>query len=94
MNNNGNYNNENTIIHTINNLLNSSLIKERIEFVEDRYFNDMRYHINSDKIRQLGWKEEMTWEEGIRRTFEWYLRNQHRYVNINDVLQAHPKLKL
>ena len=33
-----------------------------ITFVEDRVFNDFRYHINSDRLFQLGWREQMSWE--------------------------------
>ena len=36
-----------------------------ITFVADRVFNDFRYHINSDRLISLGWKEQVTWEEGI-----------------------------
>lgn len=30
-----------------------------IKYVEDRAFNDLRYTINSDLLRSLGWKEEV-----------------------------------
>ena len=36
--------------------------EEMITFVEDRVFNDFRYHINSDRLFQLGWREQMGWE--------------------------------
>ena len=28
---------------------------EMMTFVEDRFFNDLRYHINSDRLFELGW---------------------------------------
>ena len=40
---------------------------EMMTFVEDRCFNDLRYHINSDRLIELGWKELVSWEEGIAR---------------------------
>jgi dTDP-D-glucose 4,6-dehydratase len=40
-------------------------------FVEDRFFNDLRYHINSDRLFELGWKEQVSWEDGLKTTYEW-----------------------
>ena len=34
-------------------------VTDRMTFVEDRVFNDLRYFINSDKLLALGWKEEV-----------------------------------
>ena len=34
-------------------------ISKHIEYVNDRPFNDKRYEINSDKLKQLGWKVEV-----------------------------------
>ncbi|MBO8159219.1 dTDP-glucose 4,6-dehydratase [Thermosyntropha sp.] len=48
-----------------------------ITFVEDRKGHDFRYAVDSRKIRDdLGWRPEVSFEEGIRLTIEWYLRNQ------------------
>ena len=67
---------------------------EMMSFVEDRVFNDLRYHINSDRMFHLGWREQMTWEEGLKLTFEWYSKNNHRYGNIDSALVAHPRAGL
>lgn len=45
---------------------------ECIEYVEDRAFNDFRYAINSDKLQELGWNQQVSFDEGIRSTVEWY----------------------
>jgi dTDP-glucose 4,6-dehydratase len=37
-----------------------------IEFVDDRPFNDFRYAIINDKLKTLGWKETIIFEEGIK----------------------------
>jgi dTDP-glucose 4,6-dehydratase len=37
-----------------------------IEFVGDRPFNDFRYSINSEKIRSLGWSENVDFTEGVK----------------------------
>ena len=47
-----------------------------IQFVKDRPGHDRRYAIDSSKIRrELGWQPEVGFEQGLRRTVEWYLSN-------------------
>jgi hypothetical protein len=41
---------------------------EFLVFVEDRKFNDKRYAIDSAKLRQLGWKPETPWKQGLQQT--------------------------
>lgn len=65
---------------------------ELMTFVEDRAFNDLRYYINSSKLHELGWKELVSWEEGLKITFEWYRDNSSRYGNIESALVAHPRV--
>ena len=46
-----------------------------ITFVADRAGHDFRYAIDASKIEtELGWKAEETFETGIVKTVEWYLR--------------------
>jgi len=50
--------------------------KELIRFVTDRPGHDQRYAIDPAKIQnELGWKAEVGFEAGLRRTIEWYLKN-------------------
>lgn len=63
-----------------------------ITLVPDRKFNDLRYTINSTKLHDLGWKEEMSWEEGLTTTVEWYKKYTSRYGNIDNALVAHPRI--
>ena len=63
-----------------------------ITFVPDRKFNDLRYTINSDKLHSLGWNEEMSWEEGLKETVEWYTKYTSRYGDISAALVAHPRM--
>jgi UDP-glucose 4,6-dehydratase len=69
-------------------------VDSMMTFVEDRIFNDLRYHINSDRLFQLGWREQVSWEDGLKATFEWYQKNSHRYGNIESALVAHPRAGL
>ncbi len=44
-----------------------------IEHVPDRPGHDRRYALNSDKMtRVFGWKAEVSFDDGLRRTFDWY----------------------
>lgn len=49
---------------------------DQIVHVTDRLGHDFRYAINPTKIRtQLGWTPKYTFEDGLRKTVEWYLDN-------------------
>jgi len=48
-----------------------------ITFVKDRPGHDQRYAMNADKIEsELGWRPRETFETGIRKTIQWYLKNE------------------
>lgn len=48
-----------------------------IKFVTDRLGHDRRYAIDPTKTEsELGWKPLMRWEDGLRRTIDWYQDNQ------------------
>lgn len=51
-----------------------------IEYVPDRIFNDIRYHISDEKLRSLGWEQKIKFDEGMEMTIDWYL-NQ---IDINN----------
>ncbi|KAJ1429058.1 hypothetical protein B484DRAFT_297896, partial [Ochromonadaceae sp. CCMP2298] len=66
-------------------------VVDKMTFVEDRIFNDLRYYINSDKMLALGWEEKVGWEDGLQRTFDWYKMNSSRFGDIESALSAHPR---
>jgi dTDP-glucose 4,6-dehydratase/UDP-glucose 4,6-dehydratase len=47
-----------------------------INWVEDRHFNDHRYFISSQKLESLGWKQEVSFDQGLEKTIEWYRQRQ------------------
>lgn len=50
---------------------------EQIRFVTDRPGHDHRYAIDSAKIeRELGWSPQVSFEQGLEQTVQWFLNNQ------------------
>lgn len=47
-------------------------VEDWIEFIKDRDFNDMRYDIDTTKLKLLGWKEEVSFDAGLEDTVAWY----------------------
>ena len=45
---------------------------EHIEYIIDRPFNDKRYYISNEKIKNLGWNITQNFEEGIDNLIETY----------------------
>lgn len=57
-------------------LSNLGLDKSSLEFVADRKGHDLRYSIDFQKITNMGWKHRTSFEEGIKKTLEWYKQNR------------------
>ncbi len=54
-----------------------------ITFVADRKGHDMRYAIDPSKIHdELGWLPETKFQDGIKKTIQWYLKNRDWWENI------------
>lgn len=62
--------------------LDTGCYAELIKFVSDRPGHDTRYAINSKKMIDLGWHSNISWEEGIKSTINWYLKNKD-FLNSN-----------
>ena len=58
-------------------------LMDLISFVEDRKGHDRRYAIDPLKIEEgTGWKPEMSFEQGIEKTIEWYISNKDWWQRI------------
>ncbi len=54
--------------------------KVKIDFVKDRPGHDVRYALNSNKIKKkLGWKPKTKFSKGIKLTLDWYFKNRSYY---------------
>jgi len=70
-----------TIVKKILALMNKS--EDLIEFVEDRPGHDFRYSMDSQKInKELNWKTKVNFEEGLKKTVDWYLLNRDWWKDI------------
>lgn len=63
-----------------------------IQFVENRPFNDQRYFLDDKKLKDLGWEERTSWEEGLRKTMEWYIKNPAWWGDVTGALVPHPRM--
>jgi UDP-glucose 4,6-dehydratase len=62
-----------------------------IMFVENRPFNDQRYFLDDEKLKSLGWAERTLWEEGLKKTMEWYVANSDYWGDVSGALLPHPR---
>ena len=68
-----------TIVKKILEIMNKS--GNLIEFVDDRPGHDLRYSLDSSKIRKsLKWAEKTTFQEGLEKTTEWYLKSDNQSI--------------
>ncbi len=59
-------------------LSNLGMDESFIEYVKDRPGHDRRYSLDTSKLKnELGWKSEITFEEGIVKTIEWFKNNEN-----------------
>lgn len=73
------------VIKTVDRLLGNEegASLDLITFVTDRAGHDLRYAIDSRKLKtELGWEPSLQFEEGIEKTVKWYLENQEWMDNI------------
>ena len=72
------------VVHTICDVLDArapradgSSHRSLIQFVTDRPGHDFRYAIDPSKVeREVGWRAEVAFAEGIRRTIDWYMERR------------------
>ena len=58
---------------------------EQITFVNDRPGHDRRYAIDASKMsKELNWEPVETFDTGLRKTVQWYLKNQAWCNNVQD----------
>ena len=65
--------------------------KEIIEFVEDRPGHDIRYSLDSTKIKaELGWKPRHNFKQALQKTVQWYISNEWWWKPLINEKILHP----
>ena len=68
-----------TVVRKILEIMNKP--EDLIDFVEDRPGHDFRYSMSSNKIKnELGWKVSTTFDKGLEKTIEWYLKSDDQSI--------------
>ena len=58
--------------------------KVKINFIKDRPGHDLRYALNSNKIKKgLKWQPRTSFMKGLSLTFNWYLNNKNYYNSLS-----------
>jgi dTDP-glucose 4,6-dehydratase len=78
---------EYTILETaaklIKKIQNTEEYEKWITYIEDRPFNDKRYYISNDKVKELGWEISVKFEDGISELVNYPLNPLLRKVEQN-----------
>ena len=84
----------------INTITLSKAILERLgkpeslmSFVPDRPGHDLRYSVNTTKLRGLGWEPDFTFETSLNATVDWYVNNEDwwRPIKTGDYLEYYKR---
>lgn len=68
-------------------------IASSIQHTRDRPFNDLRYAVDGEKLRELGWKPQVSFEQGLTNTVEWYAKYSDWWGPIENILTPFPVVK-
>ena len=61
----------------------NAVSEKLITYVKDRPGHDLRYAIDASKINfELGWSPSVTFEEGLSKTIDWYLKNNDWLISV------------
>jgi len=79
-----------TIVGKILSIMGKS--NDLIEYVGDRPGHDKRYSIDSSKIQnEIGWKPAYDFDNAIKQTVDWYLKNKDWWESLADEKMLHPQ---
>ena len=56
--------------------------EDLIKNVADRPGHDLRYSLDTRKLQELGWKPEVDFESGLKKTIQWYQENKKWWQHI------------
>lgn len=56
--------------------------KDYYEFVPDRFYNDFQYRIDTSKVRRLGWKPQVCFADGLKKTIDYYQNHNNPFAKV------------
>ena len=69
----------------------ASSARDYIQFTKDRPFNDKRYAVEGNMLRDLGWRQKTRPEEGLKITADWYKKYGRTWWGyMEDILTPFP----
>ncbi len=74
----------------IKNIQDDSECDNYIEYVKGRVLDDKRYKIYSTQIMELGWKQLVDFDEGLKKTVDWYSSRLDYWGDAEYALEPHP----
>lgn len=84
-----------TIVKSLKETVNEKIDENLIKHVTDRKGHDRRYAISPEKIKKhLNWQPKVTFEDGIKKTIDWYVKNSKWVENVksNGYLKYYEKM--
>lgn len=63
------------LVEVISKLMGKEAKTELVYFHESNPGHDLHYGLNGEKLKELGWKSPMSFEESMKNTIEWQQRN-------------------
>jgi len=57
-----------------------------IKSVDNGPFSDQRYYLGDKNLKDLGWYERTKWEEGLKKTVDWYVRHPDWWGDVSGAL--------
>lgn len=58
--------------------LGRTLKYEMVDFHSSRPGHDLRYALSGEKMKQIGWEPEKTFEDSMRKTIEWFISEENK----------------
>jgi dTDP-glucose 4,6-dehydratase len=58
--------------------------KDLLTFITDRPGHDRRYALQARRLKSLGWRKRVNFDEGLRRTVRWYMSNEDWWKSVKE----------
>ncbi|KAM9999554.1 hypothetical protein ACTFIZ_008018 [Dictyostelium cf. discoideum] len=68
-----------SIIISKNDKISQNYYSYYIKYISDRPFNDKRYDVNFQKLKNLGWKTNISFEDSLEKTYDWIKSNKNHW---------------